>query len=337
MGYPFDIGFCWGLIVPEMRILTTILLFTLSQANQWGAPIERIAFGSCAKQNRPQPIWNTVQAFQPELWIWTGDCYYGDSVDSEVLAAKASKQKLVPGYVGLRDSCAVIGVWDDHDYGINNGGVEYPAKEISQRAFLDFIDEPVSSDRRSQQGIYWDYEYGEDDQEIQVILLDVRYFRDSPKASDPDVLGEAQWTWLEKCLDRSEASVHFIVSGIQVLHEDHKYEKWANFPASRNRLLNLATEKAKGRVVFLSGDRHIGEFARMEYGPSRKELVEVTSSSLTHSWNTFPGEPNRHRIGKVYSENNFGSIELDWEKRELFLGLRGLRGKMDRSMRLPFD
>lgn len=94
------------------------------------------------------------------------------------------------------------------------------------KAFLDFIEEPLSSDRRSQQGIYWDYEYGEDDQEIQVILLDARYFRDSPKASDPDVLGEAQWTtWLEKCLDRSKASVHFIVSGIQVLHEDHKYEK----------------------------------------------------------------------------------------------------------------
>ena len=109
------------------------------------------------------------------------------------------------------------------------------------------------------------------------------------------------------------------------------------FAVDAKGLLNLATEKAKGRVVFLSGDRHIGEFARLEYGPSRKELVEVTSSSLTHSWNTFPGEPNRHRIGKVYSENNFGSIELDWEKRELFLGLRGLRGKMDRSMYLPFD
>ena len=104
-----------------MRKLSTILLFTLSQTNQWGAPIERIAFGSCAKENRPQPIWNSVHAFQPELWIWMGDCYYGDSVDPEVLAAKASKQKLVPGYLRLRDSCAVIGVWDDHDYGINNG------------------------------------------------------------------------------------------------------------------------------------------------------------------------------------------------------------------------
>lgn len=313
-----------------------LLLFAF-QGFALAEPLERIAFGSCAKFGTPQPIWEAVQGFQPDLWIWMGDCYYGDSIDPDVLADKASKQKAVRGYADLRENCPVIGVWDDHDYGMNNGGIEYPAKEVSQKAFLDFLDEPLDSDRRSQKGVYWSYEYGEGSRKVQVILLDVRYFRDSPRGLNPDMLGDAQWAWLEECLDDSDAAVHFIVSGIQVLQEDHRYEKWANFPASRKRLLNLAEEKAKGLVVFLSGDRHIGELAQLEYGISRKRLTEVTSSSLTHSWTTFSGEPNRHRLGEVYSENNFGTIELDWEKRELALSLREVEGRVVRSVNLPFD
>jgi alkaline phosphatase D len=31
---------------------------------------------------------------------------------------------------------------DDHDYGKNDGGAEYPNKQGSQQLFLDFLDEP---------------------------------------------------------------------------------------------------------------------------------------------------------------------------------------------------
>ena len=38
-------------------------------------------------------------------------------------------------------------IWDDHDYGVNDGGGDFPAKEISRKAFLDFFNEPMASDR----------------------------------------------------------------------------------------------------------------------------------------------------------------------------------------------
>ena len=48
-----------------------------------GAPISRIAFGSCNKPPEPghhgqDELWRSVVAFQPELWIWLGDNVYAD-------------------------------------------------------------------------------------------------------------------------------------------------------------------------------------------------------------------------------------------------------------------
>jgi len=227
----------------------------------------------------------------------------------------------------------VIGTWDDHDYGINNGGKEFPAKERSQKALLDFLDEPLDSPRRSQEGVYWSYDYGSGERSVKLILLDVRYHREAPRVEGMDNLGTAQWEWLEGELQDSTARLNVVVSGIQVLPVDHRYEKWQDFPASRSRLLD-ACASADGRVVFLSGDRHIAEFSRVVHEASGEELLEVTASSMTHSWKSFPGEANRHRIDSVYSENNFGTIEIDWDEGVASLQIRSEVGEVVREMKV---
>ncbi|XWS20796.1 hypothetical protein CRYUN_Cryun30bG0000500 [Craigia yunnanensis] len=37
-----------------------------------------IAFGSCANQSAPQPIWVARNKFDPQVFIWLGDNIYGD-------------------------------------------------------------------------------------------------------------------------------------------------------------------------------------------------------------------------------------------------------------------
>ena len=39
----------------------------------------RIAFGSCAKQSKPQPIWAAVRAARPDLFLFLGDNRYADA------------------------------------------------------------------------------------------------------------------------------------------------------------------------------------------------------------------------------------------------------------------
>lgn len=45
-----------------------------------------------------------------------------------------------------------MGVWDDHDYGINNGGDDYPFKDRNRDLWLDFIDEGPATERRLDRG-----------------------------------------------------------------------------------------------------------------------------------------------------------------------------------------
>ena len=50
----------------------------------------------------------------------------------------------------------IIGIWDDHDYGINNGDKTYYNKKLTRELFLDFVEEPKDSPRRIDvnEGIY---------------------------------------------------------------------------------------------------------------------------------------------------------------------------------------
>src|SRR3546814_10905031 len=109
------------------------------------APIARIAFRSCARQNRPQPIWTPIADHRPDLFVFLGDTVYGDTEDMEILRRAYAVLGAEPGFRRLRATASVVGTWDDHDYGRNNAGAEYPMKRQSKQVFLDFFGEPQNS------------------------------------------------------------------------------------------------------------------------------------------------------------------------------------------------
>ncbi|TSA37050.1 MAG: alkaline phosphatase family protein [Verrucomicrobiaceae bacterium] len=310
------------------RALAALLILLAAGTTQAGnTPLERIAFGSCNNQDLPQPLWETIAAFNPQLWIWLGDNIYGDSEDMSVLAAKWDKQKSNPEYRKL--TCPVTGTWDDHDFGVNDGGKDYPMKAASQRLFLKFLDVPPGDPRWSREGVYSAQTYGPPGEQVAVILLDVRTFRDKP-GTDGDILGEAQWAWLEKTLAESRAQLHLIASGSQILPTEHRFEKWADYPRSRARLLSLLEKP----TVLLTGDRHHAEISLLD---SPNPVSEVTSSSLTHSISGNANESNALRVGTVFTENNFGTITIDWKSRDALLAIRDRSGRpaLEKHITLP--
>ncbi|CCG98208.1 hypothetical protein FAES_0194 [Fibrella aestuarina BUZ 2] len=292
-------------------------------------PISVIAFGSCSDQKRPQPLWDDIVAQKPDVWIWLGDNIYGDSESMDTLRTKYARQKANPVYGQLRQSASVIGVWDDHDYGVNDGGKEYPRRKESQQLMLDFLDVPGQSPLRTQEGAYSAHVYGPKGQRVKVILLDGRYFRDPLKKNgkdnvpDPtgDMLGDAQWRWLETQLTNSDADVHVIGCGIQFLAEDHPYEKWANFPTSRQRLFDLLGKTKPKGAMLISGDRHIAELAKVNVPGLTYDLYDITSSGLTHVSKPHE-EPNRHRVGEMVAKLNYGLITVNWNQKPLTATVR---------------
>ncbi len=316
--------------------LTPALAWAKPAAAPTAEPLTRIAFGSCNKQNFKQPMWRVIADWDPELFIWLGDNIYGDTTDPDTLASKWKLQKDNPAYRKFADSVDIIGTWDDHDFGKNDGGRDFPIKAEAQRLILDFLDEPLDSPRRKQAGIYTSEVYGPPGRQVCVVLLDVRYFRDQPGTEDADILGKTQWTWLERTLQRSQAQVHLICSGSQIIPSEHRYEKWADYPGARERLLKLIARSRASGVVLLSGDRHFGEMSLEKIGKSQRPLIEITTSGLTHAWEEFPGEPNKFRLGNAYAGLNFGTIAIDWPQNSLQIHLRNQNGNVVRSAEVIF-
>jgi alkaline phosphatase D len=288
------------------------------------AAITTIAFGSCSDQKRPQPLWDDIVAQKPDVWIWLGDNIYGDSESMDTLKAKYDKQKSNPVYQQLRSQTKVIGVWDDHDYGVNDGGKEYPKRRESQQLMLDFMDVPANSPLRTQDGGYSSNTFGPKGQRVKVILLDGRYFRDPLKKdgknnvpdTSGDMLGEAQWAWLEKQLTNSDADVHLIGCGVQFIVDEHPYEKWANFPTARKRFLDLLGKTKPKGAMLISGDRHIAEISKVQVPGLNYDLFDITSSGLTHVSKPHE-EPNKYRVGEMIAKLNYGLITIDWKAKPL--------------------
>ena len=65
-------------------------------------------------------------------------------------------------YKSFNQKTPSIAVWDDHDYSINDGNGLFKHKLEAKKLFLDYIDEPENSPRRSpDRGIYATYSFGD--------------------------------------------------------------------------------------------------------------------------------------------------------------------------------
>ncbi|MCS6929886.1 MAG: alkaline phosphatase family protein [Saprospiraceae bacterium] len=299
-----------------------------------------ISFGSCNDLNLPQDMWASVVANKPDLWIWLGDIIYADTTNPRVLAAHYKRLKTHPAYKKLRDQTPIIGIYDDHDYGANDAGKGLPNKRATKKCLLDFLDVPYSDPVRKREGAYQAYLFGTPPRQIKIIVLDTRYFRDT-LLPDPDparrylpnlegdILGEAQWAWLEKELTHSPAQLHILVSSIQVLANEHGYEKWGNFPNARKRLFQLLVKTKPANLLILSGDRHMAEISRLDLQGLPYPLYDFTSSGMTHI-RTSLEEANRLRVGPMIVKRNFGILKIRWEgtRPVVQMEVRGLQNEL---------
>jgi alkaline phosphatase D len=317
-----------------------LLACTLANSPAWGGtflPIQEkqnlpsmIGFGSCGHQDKPQPILELAAQRQPDLFIYLGDNIYGDTRDMQVLKDKYAVLAAKPEFQKLVAATPLLSVWDDHDYGENDAGAEYPFKKESREIFLDAWQVPSDSPRRKADGIYGSHLFEKGGRRLQVLLLDTRTHRSPLKKRDKNtpaspeskndyvpvtdarrtMLGRKQWRWLETEL-RKPADLRIIASSNQFAHEYNGWESWTNLPSEQKRMLDLIRKTRARGVVFLSGDVHWGEISRV-HPPGLYPIYDITSSGITKTWPDF--EPNRNRLGAVVRENHFGWLAIDWKE-----------------------
>ena len=271
----------------------------------------KIALGSCLHQDHPAPIWDAVNVNNIDSFFFLGDNIYGDVPSGLPWKLKRSydkQKKVLPSWLMSKQ---IHVIWDDHDYGKNDGGGSYRFKEYAQDLYIDFWDIPDNDPRANREGIYYQQLQNINGLRVLFVGLDTRYFRSNIEEKDdvylpnlePDAtfLGDEQWEWLTDTL-KQEHDLLIMASSIQVLATEHRFEKWSNIPSERNKLLTLL-ESLDSRVIVVSGDRH--RAGLYQYN----DITEITASSLNRP--TYSEETDSLLLGKTYTENNFGLISIE--------------------------
>jgi len=304
--------------------------------------IQKIAFGSCFNpRDGKAGIFEGILKHKPDVFVFLGDNIYGDTEDMELLRGKYAELEAVEGFRRLRESTALLATWDDHDYGINDGGKSYPKREESERVFLDFFKVPDDSPRRQRPGVYGSHTFGKDGKVCQILLLDTRYFRDElarakrkpavgtvgwyepTTDTSMTLLGEAQWQWLEQQL-KVPADLRIIASSIQMLADEKGMENWGNVPHERSRLFDLLKKHKAHHTFAISGDVHFAELSKTMIGDY--PFYDLTSSGMSRPHAGWANAVNTLRVGRSHPQMNAGLITIDWDAMNVELSIIGADG-----------
>ena len=313
----------------------SFFLLLISSANIIYAESIKIGLGSCLDQDYPQPIWQSIKKEDLNYFIFLGDNVYGDTRYGSLRKMKSAydkQKKVLPDFL---NDISIFSIWDDHDFGINDGGADYRFKRRAQELYLDFWEITKDDDRSNREGIYFSKNEIFFDKKFKFIFLDTRFFRSKLKGKksnyieniEPDatILGNAQWTWLENEL-KSDFDFLFIFSSIQIIAKDHRFEKWSNFPNERAKLFELL-EQFNDKTILFSGDRHRAGIYR------KNGIIEVTSSSMNKPGSSF-SETDSYLIGKTYPQENYGVLEI--LENTIHIKIKDIKGNTLNSIEKPY-
>ncbi len=289
-----------------------ILICLFVVANIQAQDSTNIAIIGCHKQNNSAPALEYIaNIMQPDYCIWVGDNVYADTRnDAQHIQNQLDKLAAKPGFEELRDNSTFMVTWDDHDYGLNNEGKDYPLKEESKQIHRTFwqLEDEIPADH---DGVYYaKLEEQANGKILQFIMLDGRYNRDD-EGKKADALGEKQWAWLEAELQKP-ADLRLIVSGYQVLLDcPTRWEAWAKLGDSRKRLFDLIkTTEAKG-VVFITGDQHYVEILKKKNALGY-DAYEIMASGINQTER--PSRRNNRILGPDLTKHSAPQITIYWKE-----------------------
>ena len=216
-----------------------------------------VGFVSCV-DIEPNGIWNEMESLGVNTLCLMGDTPYIDNSDLNVVRQRHRMFLQMPDLASLATHTPTIGVWDDHDFGRNNGnGLNMMSgKPNTRRGFVDYRAHTQYGNGR--EGVYHKVDLGM----IEVFLLDPRYFSQTePSPVDPaetTCFGADQWTWLLSGLKASEAPFKVIALGsVWQDKKNREIDDMFTYWYERDALLDFVAEEQISGVTLLGGDIHV--------------------------------------------------------------------------------
>jgi alkaline phosphatase D len=218
---------------------------------------------------RPAPVYATVAAANPAFILQIGDF---DHRDPATIKSMRTMHREVRGYNGfpggvdfknnIAGKFPLFHVWDDHDYGVNDGDKTFPGRADAWKAFKEYY--PLPDLPNSGAGIWHSFKYAQ----CEFFMLDLRSQRDrgmdtdGPNKSmlDGDKISNDQKDWLKDGLRNSTAKWKFVISSVpwNPTAKPRPPDAWASYQTERNELLDYIDDNNIEGVIFFSGDLHSG-------------------------------------------------------------------------------
>ncbi len=290
-------------------------------------------------------MWNDYLKQDPTYTFMIGDNVYADTLlpsKDKIFNFKHATEPMlwkryvetfnILSYYRIARLVPTLAIWDDHDYGFNNGDQSYPYKKESLKVFETFYGSrsvPQITEKLAGAG----YIFNAFDQRF--IFSDGRTFRSEPKkikqmaSKTPDKESESHWGKDQTSKILRSMTIEkptWIIKGDQFFGKYHTFESFeVNHPNDfKNFLAEL--KKVKSKAFFVSGDRHLNELMKIDSNETGYETYELTSSAMHAAVfpNAWKKNPNPRQIFGASGVHNYSIVEIKssspWQMKVLSYG-----------------
>ena len=157
----------------NILLSSLIYIFFYCSLDLYSEEILNLSFGSCLTQKKDMDILKSIHSVSPKYFIFMGDNIYKDTVNIDEKILEYSRLGENIDFQLLRKNTKIFATWDDHDYGVNDAGEEYPIKKESQRQFTNFFYPKEISERMQREGVYSSEKIKFHDLNIHIILFQI--------------------------------------------------------------------------------------------------------------------------------------------------------------------
>lgn len=278
-----------------------------------------IGFGACAGYTPwRERMWRRVASHDFPAFLLLGDNVYIDRPERPNLHRYCYyRRQSRPEFRTLTAETSIAAIWDDHDFGDNDseGGPDRFTPEWkvdAWRIFRENWNNASYGGGEKQPGVWHELSIAD----VDIFLLDGRYYRTNEDADSPSMLGPVQKEWLLDRLRASTATFKLIASpvpfpdGAKPGEWSWRSDTWEGYPDEREEIFSFIEEAQIDGVVLLAGDRHRADVWKIERNEGY-DLYEFENGRLTNIHTHDAVE------GSLYSYNDkphFGRLRFDTTK-----------------------
>jgi alkaline phosphatase D len=245
-----------------------------------------IAFGGGAGYvPASERIWDVIKSRQPSAFLTMGDNVYMNMPENPNAFHQYTyyRRQSRPEFKRLISSIPIYAIWDDHDAGTDDCWLgPYKDKPTWKMPLLEFFKQnwnnPAYGDS-AWPGCWFSFSIDD----VDIFMLDGRFYRTNPFLENPTMLGPVQKAWLLDGLKKSAATFKVIASPVPwaLSSKGEARDTWNGFKEERKEIFDfLAVNKIEG-VILISADRHRSDAWKIER-ENGYPLYEFESSRLTN-------------------------------------------------------